>query len=82
MRIYNEENTLQLESVVCNQCGRQLRVENGIVKEGCFGADKVFGYFSNRDGIRHQFDLCEECYDVLIQNFTIPVCETEEKELC
>lgn len=82
MREYNKENESQLENVVCNKCGRQLVVENGIVKEGCFSADKVFGYFSSRDGIRHRFDLCEACYDALIREFSIPVCETEEKELC
>lgn len=82
MRKYNEENERQLEEVVCNKCGRHLKVENGMLKEGCFGADVVFGYFSEKDGIRHKFDLCEKCYDALIGVFSLPVCETEEKELC
>ncbi len=68
--------------MICNKCGRQLRVENGILKEGCFAADTVFGYFSEKDGVRHLFDLCEDCYDRMIKEFAVRVSETEEKELC
>lgn len=82
MRTYKDGNTLQPEKVCCNRCGRKLRVENGIIKEGCFCGDVVFGYFSRKDGIRHRFDLCEECYDAMIKEFFIPVSEIEEKELC
>lgn len=71
----------ELIQVICNQCGRQLRVERGILREGCFGADTIFGYFSSRDGVRHRFDLCEECYEKLIESFCIPVEETVETEL-
>lgn len=82
MRKYQDENKMQLTEVVCNKCGRQLKVENGIIKEGCFSADTLFGYFSEKDGTRQQFDLCEACYDAMLKTFSIPVCEIEEKELC
>mgnify|MGYP000974792994 CR=1 FL=1 len=82
MRKYNNDDKMQLEEVICNKCGRLLKVENGIIKEGCFSADTVFGYFSEKDGNRHLFDLCEKCYDHMIQEFSVPICEIEEKELC
>ena len=82
MRKYRDEYKKELTEVVCNKCGRQLKVENGILKEGCFTGNKVFGYFSSKDGIRQQFDLCEECYDAMTATFSIPVSETEENELC
>ena len=55
---------------------------NGVVKEGIFSAEVSFGYFSKKDGIRHQFDLCEECYDRMTREFLIPVTIQEETELC
>ncbi|MED9904175.1 MAG: hypothetical protein UFG06_08310 [Lachnospiraceae bacterium] len=82
MRKYKDENKMQLTEVICNKCGRKLTVENGIIKEGHFSADTVFGYFSEKDGTRQKFDLCEKCYDAIIKEFSIPVCEIEEKELC
>lgn len=81
MRIYRKELEEQLEVVTCNKCGRQMRVENGILKEGCFTADFVFGYFSNRDGMRQQFDLCEDCYDSVVGTFLLPAVQEEATEL-
>lgn len=79
MRSYEEK---ELKEVCCNRCGRKLKVEGGVLKEGCFKGNSLFGYFSRRDGIRHSFDLCEDCYDDLLQTFSIPVEEIEETELC
>lgn len=81
MRIYLDEQEKQLESVLCNACGRRLSVENGIVLEGCFQGDMAFGYFSSRDGRRHRFDLCEQCYNKMIAAYRIPVTDEEVTEL-
>lgn len=79
MRQYNEMN--QLVMVICNQCKKKLKVEEGILKEGHFEGKQTFGYFSGKDGITHKFDLCEECYNKWIENFEMPVEEIEEKEI-
>lgn len=81
MRKYDMTSEPRLEQVFCNQCGRKLKVENGLLKEGCFSPGAVFGYFSKRDGKIHHFDLCEDCYDRMIEQFSIPVEETETIEL-
>lgn len=79
MRKYVNES--ELETVVCNKCKKVLKVENGILKEGCFHADYAFGYFSNRDGQEHSFDLCEECYDEVTAEFALPPMVQEKSEL-
>ncbi len=76
MRIYSEQQELQ--EVVCNMCQRHLKVEKGILKEGCCEVEQSFGYFSTKDGQIEKFDLCEECYDALKKVLKIPV-EIEEK---
>ena len=81
MRKYLDENSNELIAVVCNECGKYLLVENGILKEGCFEGDAVFGYFSKKDGQIHSFDLCEDCYDKMIARFRIPVQDREAMEL-
>lgn len=75
-----EENG-KLQQVICNGCGQELKIENEIVREGCFAADVRFGYFSRKDGLRHKFDLCEDCYDKWIHTFAVPVEEMPETEL-
>lgn len=69
------------EKIICNQCKKELKSERGHLKEGCFSVDYTFGYFSRKDGIRHRFDLCEDCYDRLLEQFAIPVEEDEQTEL-
>ena len=81
MRRYENEPERKLIKVVCNQCQRELKVENGYLKEGCFHADVSFGYFSHKDGTRQQFDLCEECFDKLAAQLAIPVEESQNNEL-
>lgn len=81
MRRYEDETNTRLIQVVCNQCKRELRIENGYLKEGCLFVDTTFGYFSGKDGMRHRFDLCEACYDKMIARFQIPVEENEVNEL-
>ncbi len=79
MRKFSGEQ--RLCAVTCNGCGRTLRVEDGVLKEGCFAADQLFGYFSSMDGERHSFDLCEDCYRKWIGQFAVPVEKKETVEL-
>lgn len=67
--------------VFCNCCGKPLNVEKGMLKEGAFSTSYEWGYFSDKDGDVHSFDLCEECYDKIVSNFIIPVEKKERIEL-
>ncbi len=71
MRVFNNEMQ-KTEQVICNGCGKEMEVENGILMEGCFHSDWMFGYFSKRDREKHTFDLCEECYDKMVETFAVP----------
>ena len=48
---------------------------------GVFSADCEWGYFSEKDGERHHFDLCEECYDGVTREFLIEADKEERTEL-
>ena len=80
MRIYVDKNKMKLNTVICKKSKKQIKVENGIIKEGCFCGDAQFGYFSNKDGMKYFFDLCEECYDKMVSDFAVPVETQEVKE--
>lgn len=67
--------------IICNACGKELFVENGILKEDAFEAKKQWGYFSKKDAKLHSFLMCEECYDKMVSDFAIPPEITEVTEL-
>ncbi len=65
----------------CNQCGKEIRIAQGIAREDFVIIKKNWGYFSKKDGRQDEFCLCEACYDRLIAGFMIPVSEKEMTEL-
>lgn len=65
----------------CNQCGKEIRIVQGIAREDFLTVKKNWGYFSKKDGRQDEFCLCEACYDRLIAGFTVPMSEKEMTEL-
>ena len=72
MRQYQTKETKEIKKIICNKCGREIQAVNGCPREGVFSVDYEWGYFSEKDGERHSFDLCESCYDELLRSFEIP----------
>lgn len=73
MRQYKIQEIREVSKIVCNKCGKEIIVKNGMTEEEVLSVQKRWGYFSNKDNEVHEFDLCEECYDRLIETFKIPV---------
>lgn len=67
--------------LVCNRCGKTLKVEQEIIKEDYIRIRKPWGYFSKRDGITEEFILCEECVESVTQEFAVPAVFSDTKEL-
>ena len=58
--------------VYCNCCGRKICAEGQQDKTSFLTIRKEWGYFSQgKDGQVHSLELCEACYDVLVQTFSI-----------
>jgi Fe2+ or Zn2+ uptake regulation protein len=70
------QETKETEKIICNKCGKEIVVKNGVAEADALSVEKRWGYFSNKDNEVHVFDLCEECYDKWIATFLIPI---EEK---
>lgn len=80
MRKFTETSTDGGKEIYCNCCGKRMKMEKGIAKEGVFTVEQHWGYFSEKDGQVHSFDLCETCYDQFIGKFCLPVEVKEEIE--
>lgn len=50
MKVYGKTTSTErkVQRIFCNQCGRSMKIENGIVREGIFSAEVSFGYFSKK----------------------------------
>ena len=65
------------EEVRCNRCGKSLALYQGLPVEDFVSVEKVWGYGSGQDGVRIQFDLCENCVQEIVAGFVLPP-ETED----
>ncbi len=73
MRQYKMQETKEVVKIICNRCGKEIIVKNGIPEEDVLSVQKRWGYFSNKDNEAHEFELCEQCYDQIVSGFRFPV---------
>lgn len=70
MDIYKTEKieVTRVEYKVCNKCKKEIvNARNEGVE-----IQVQWGYFSNKDGQFHKWDLCEDCYDEIVGTLEIP----------
>ena len=71
---------MEKQNVICNRCGKEFESVDGILHEDGLFVKKEWGYFSGKDLKVHSFNLCEACYERLLEEFEIPV-TVEDKEV-
>lgn len=81
MREYKNNEGRTLHRIICNGCGKIITVQSGMPMEGVFQVHQVWEYMSGKDGEVDNFDLCEECYDRMTEQFQIPLTRTEMVEM-
>lgn len=69
------------EKIYCNGCGRELKTEQDLLVEDALEIRKDWGFFSKKDLQVHEFVLCEECYDKMIEAFALPVRVSDKMEV-
>lgn len=67
--------------IICNKCGKKIRITGSQTGEDFLHVEKTWGYFSEKDGIKQSFNLCESCCDELLRAFTFPARSEEVHEL-
>ena len=53
MKKYYPDCEKVIIEVICNGCGKIIPVEKGIAAEDYISVQKIWGYFSNKDGEYH-----------------------------
>ena len=71
---------MEKQNVICNRCGKEFESVDGILHEDGLFVKKEWGYFNGKALKAHSFNLCEACYDRLLEEFEIPV-TVEDKEV-
>ena len=67
------EEKNKVEKIICNKCGKEIWVRGGIPQEEVLEVEKRWGDHSRKDNQVDRFDLCEDCYDELVESFQIKI---------
>lgn len=67
--------------IICNKCGKKIRNTGSQTGEDFLHVEKTWGYFSEKDGVKQSFNLCESCCDELLREFMLPARSEEAREL-
>lgn len=69
--------------VYCNCCGKEIQMDKNkqYALEDYVVIEKVWGYFSKKDGLRQKMNICEACFEDWVGTFVQPPQEVQEQEL-
>ncbi len=70
MKIYQKKliERKKVRYVICNKCGVNIDIKK---YKDFLNINKLWGYNSDFDNELHQFEICEDCYKSLVQDFKI-----------
>ena len=68
--------------VYCNCCGKEIWMEENMryALEDYIVIEKIWGYFSKKDGTRQKMKICESCFDAWVGTFARHPEEVDEYE--
>lgn len=67
--------------IYCNCCGKELLQKNGMLTEDVYHIKKDWGYFSEKDGLSQEADICEKCLSKWMSTFEYAPDSWERTEL-
>jgi len=65
MKVHKKQICRKLDSVFCDVCGKDCKKQDAHNSEHAL-LSATWGYDSRKDLIRHDVDLCEDCFDRVI----------------
>ena len=61
-----QETVTKIDKVICDVCGKEIEKNELNEFYDYFEIDKKWGYFSKCDGRNDKFDICEDCYEKML----------------
>lgn len=82
MKVYKNKKVTRLieDKIYCNKCGEEIKKISDNQFADYLETEKHWGYFSEKDGETHSFDICEKCYTDFIDTFEIPVVPSQNQD--
>ena len=70
VEIYKNVNTKiqEIDEVICNYCGNKIDTDSLGYRKDYIHIEKRWGYNSEKDGDFTEIDICEKCFDKILND--------------
>lgn len=70
MRTYKEEVRKTVDEIFCDCCGKSCTISEPVVEHEYASIEAIWGYFSNQDGKQYNIEICEDCFNDVLEFIT------------
>lgn len=66
MKLYTEKTVQSIDSIYCDGCGKTCTITEPVHEHEYGTIEATWGYFSNQDGTQYDIQICEKCFNEVI----------------
>jgi hypothetical protein len=66
MKNYKKKLTKVVDNIYCDGCGESCTTTEPVVEHEYGELSATWGYFSNQDGTQYDIQLCEKCFNEIV----------------
>lgn len=80
-----ETRTVEIiDDIICNKCGKSITqvphnqmLSPDVANMECVSIRKSWGFWSKKDMLTQNVDICEPCWDLFCETLAVPPAETD-----
>lgn len=66
MKTYKKKTVKVIDNIYCDSCGETCTMDEPVIEHEYAELSATWGYFSNQDGSQYDIQLCEKCFNEVI----------------
>lgn len=67
MKTYKQVKKKVIDQIICDCCGQSCTMNEPFDEHEYATLEATWGYFSNQDGTQYNIELCESCFNDVLQ---------------
>lgn len=68
MRTYKQKTIKVFDNIYCDVCGISCTITEPCIEHEYAKIEATWGYFSHQDGTQYDIELCEHCFNEVLQS--------------
>lgn len=66
MKTYKKKTVKTVDKILCDSCGKNCTITEPVEEHEYAELSATWGYFSNQDGLQYDIQICETCFNEVV----------------